>query len=134
MARGGGLLVQGSSGHKGNFEVVVPRVGGGFLHLWRNNDAPGLPWHEPDLGMGSEGDVHDVVLVADNLQPGELASVRREGSHFKCSARGFVSVHGVVRPRFRVRLVTQLGAVVMGHRLGSATGGPRRGLHGPAPA
>jgi hypothetical protein len=100
MARGGGLLVQGSSGHKGNFEVVVPRVGGGFLHLWRNNDAPGLPWHDPDLAMGSEGDVHDVVLVADNLRPGELASVRREGSHFKCSARGFVNVHGVVRPRW----------------------------------
>ena len=72
MARSGGLLIQGFSGTKGNFEVVLPRVGGGFLHLWRNNDAAGFPWSGPDLAMGSEGDVTDVVLVADTLQPGEL--------------------------------------------------------------
>jgi hypothetical protein len=100
MRRSGGLLVQGSSGQKGNFEVVVPRVGGGFWHFWRNNDAPGFPWHGPGLAMGSEDDVVDVVLVEDNLRPGELASVRHEGSHLRCSARGYVNVHGVVYPRW----------------------------------
>ena len=100
MARSGGLLVQGSIGAKGNFEVVLPRVGGGFLHLSRNNDVPGLPWSGPDLAMGSEGDVSDVALVADGLQPGELASVRREGHHLKFCGRGHVNVHGVVRPRW----------------------------------
>ena len=100
MARGGGLLVQGSSGQKGNFEVVVPRAGGGFWQFWRNNDAPGFPWNGPGLAMGSEGDVTDVVLVADSLRPEELASIRREGGHLQCSVRGFVNVHGVVHPRW----------------------------------
>jgi hypothetical protein len=100
MARGGGLLVQGSSGHKGNFEVVVPRVGGGFWAFWRDNDTPGFPWHGPGLAMGSEDDVTEVVLLEDNLRLGELASVRLEGSHLRCSARGYVNVHGVVFPRW----------------------------------
>ena len=77
MARSCGLLIQGFSGTKGNFEVVLPRVGGGFLHLWRNNDAPGFPWSGADLAMGSEGDVTDVVLVADTLQPGLRRFVAR---------------------------------------------------------
>ena len=100
MARGGGLLAQGSSGHKGNFEVVAPRVGGGFWTFWRDNDAPGFPWHGPWLAMGSEDDVRDVVLLEDSLRPGELASVRLEGRHLRCSPRGHVNVHGVVRPRW----------------------------------
>jgi hypothetical protein len=100
MARGGGLLVQGSSGHKGNFEVVVPRVGGGFWAFWRDNDTPGFPWHGPGLAMGSEDDVTEVVLLEDNLHPGELVSVRLEGSHLRCAARGYVNVHGVVHPRW----------------------------------
>jgi len=100
VARGGGLLAQGSSGHKGNFEVVVPRVGGGFWGFWRDNDTPGFPWHGPGLAMGSEDDVTDVVLLEDNLHPGELVSVRHEGSHLRYSARGYVNVHGVVHPRW----------------------------------
>jgi hypothetical protein len=100
MARGGGLIVQGSSGHKGNFEVVVPRIGGGFSQHWRDNDAPGFPWHGPGLAMGSEDDVTEVVLVEDNLMAGELASVRREGGRLRCASRGHVNVHGAVRPRW----------------------------------
>ncbi len=100
MAPGGGLLVQGASGHKGNFEVVIPRVGGGFWHLWRDNDTPPFPWHGPGLAMGSEDDVTDVVLLEDNLRPGELASVRREGNRLKQAPRGYVSSHGVVHPRW----------------------------------
>ncbi|HEY3727072.1 MAG TPA: galactose oxidase-like domain-containing protein [Solirubrobacteraceae bacterium] len=93
---------------------MLPRAGGGFLHLWRNNDAPGFPWNGPTLAMGSEGDVHDVVLVADNLQPGELASIRREGTHLKCAARGFVNVHGVVHPRWGASADLPGGAVAAG--------------------
>jgi Galactose oxidase-like, Early set domain/Glyoxal oxidase N-terminus len=100
MPRSGGLLAQGSSGQKGNFEVVSTRVGGGFWAFWRNNDAPGFPWHGPGLAMGSEGDVTEVVLLEDNLHPGELASTRLEGAKLKCSSRGYVNVQGVVRPRW----------------------------------
>ena len=99
-ARGGGLLVQGSAGQRGNFEVVVPRVGGGFWHFWRNNDVPTHPWHGPDMAMGSEDDVSAVMVIEDSLRPGELVSVRREGNRLRCAARGHVNVHGVVRPRW----------------------------------
>jgi Domain of unknown function (DUF1929) len=114
VARGGGLLAQGSIGTKGNFEVVVPRVGGGFLHLWRNNDAAPFPWSAPDLAMGSEGDVTSVVLIADNLKPGELASIRREGGRLECSVRGAVNVHGVVRYRWGGSVQLPGGAVAAG--------------------
>jgi hypothetical protein len=50
--------------------------------------------------MGSEDDVTEVVLLEDNLRPGEQASIRREGANLKCSARVYVNVHGVVRPRW----------------------------------
>src|SRR5262249_47015683 len=42
-----GFLVQGNFGRRGNFETVVPRPAGGMSHLWRNNDAPGVPWSAP---------------------------------------------------------------------------------------
>jgi hypothetical protein len=100
MSSSGGLLLQGSSGHKGNFEVLAPRLGGGFWQFWRDNDTAGFPWHGPGLAMGSEDDVTDVVLVQDNHRPDELASVRREGGQLRCSTRGYVNVHGVVSPRW----------------------------------
>jgi galactose oxidase-like protein/glyoxal oxidase-like protein len=100
MARGGGLLVQGSVGHRGNFEVVIPRVGGGFWQFWRDNDTPPFPWHGPGLGMGSEDDVTDVALVHDVLFPTQLSTVRREASLLLHSIRTNVTVHGVIRPRW----------------------------------
>jgi hypothetical protein len=86
MSREGGLLCQGSVGQRGNFEVVVARVGGGFWTFWRANDVAGFPWHGPGLAMGSEGDVSDVVLIEDNIGTSELASVRREGTGFATTA------------------------------------------------
>jgi len=100
MSRSGGLLLQGSSGTKGNFEALAPRTGGGYWQFWRDNDTAGFPWHGPGLAMGSEDDVTDVVLVQDNHRPDELASVRREGGQLRCSTRGYVNVHGVVSPRW----------------------------------
>jgi galactose oxidase-like protein len=38
-------FIQAHFGNHGNFEVVTPAEGGGLRHLWRDNDAPGLPWH-----------------------------------------------------------------------------------------
>ena len=65
--------------------MVAPRVGGGFWHFWRN-DVPTHPWHGPEMAMGSEDDVSAVVVIKDNLHPGELASLRREGNHLRCAA------------------------------------------------
>jgi hypothetical protein len=42
-------IIQGSFGNQGNFEVLVP-LGRRVAHLWRDNDAPGRPWHRnPDV-------------------------------------------------------------------------------------
>ena len=112
--RSGGLLVQGSGGQRGNFEVVVPRVGGGFWHFWRNNDVPTHPWHGPDMAMGSEDDVSAVMVIEDSLRPGELVSVRREGNRLRCAARGHVNVHGVIRPRWGASDELPGGAVAAG--------------------
>ena len=38
-AAGPPAFIQSRFGRRGNFEVVVPRAGGGLAHLWRNNDS-----------------------------------------------------------------------------------------------
>jgi hypothetical protein len=114
MARGGGVLVQGSVGLKGNFEVVIPRIGGGFWQFSRNNDAPPFPWHGPGLAMGSESDVTDVALVHDEAFPGQLSSVRREASQLMHSIRTNIDVHGVIRPRWGASEKLPGGAVASG--------------------
>jgi hypothetical protein len=63
----GGFFVQGSHGAKGNFEVVVPRSGGGLAHWWRNNDDPGLAWAGPTLAFGSTQDVGAAALIQSNF-------------------------------------------------------------------
>jgi hypothetical protein len=42
-----GFMRQSTSGKQGNFEMVVPE-GGSLVHYWRDNDAPGFPWHQGD--------------------------------------------------------------------------------------
>src|SRR5262249_17343861 len=39
-------MIQSNFGTKGNFEMVVP-LGNRLAHYFRDNDAPGLPWHGP---------------------------------------------------------------------------------------
>jgi galactose oxidase-like protein/glyoxal oxidase-like protein len=63
----GGFLVQSSHGGKGNFEVVVPRSGGGLAHWWRNNDHPKRPWSGPKLMFGSTEDVDAAALIQGNF-------------------------------------------------------------------
>jgi hypothetical protein len=42
------VLIQSSYGEKGNFEIIV-RDGYDLRHYWRENDAPGTPWHMSGL-------------------------------------------------------------------------------------
>ena len=44
---GAPAFIQSTSGKQGNFEMVVPE-GGSLVHYWRDNDTPGLPWHQGD--------------------------------------------------------------------------------------
>lgn len=48
-----GFTVQSAFGQHGNFEMVVPE-GERLAHYWRDNDAPGVPWHR---------DVNDVIAA-----------------------------------------------------------------------
>src|SRR5690348_6339021 len=100
MARGGGLLVPGRVGHRGHFEVVICRVGGGFWQFWRGDETPPFPWHGPGLGVGSEDGVTDVARVQGGLFPPQLLPVRREARLLLHSIRTNVTVHGVIRPRW----------------------------------
>jgi Domain of unknown function (DUF1929)/Glyoxal oxidase N-terminus len=63
----GGFFVQSSHGRKGNFEVVVPRSGGGLAHWWRDNDDPDRPWRGPTLMFGSTQDVDAAALIQSNF-------------------------------------------------------------------
>jgi hypothetical protein len=56
------FLIQSSHGANGNFELVVPRIGGGLWHLWRNNDDPAFPWHGPGLTFGSADDIESCPI------------------------------------------------------------------------
>lgn len=77
--KGSPALIQSSFGTKGNFEVIVPRVGGGLSLFWRNNDLANLPWNGP-FNFGS-GDYTSVSLVQSNYGGGnlEVAALRSDG-------------------------------------------------------
>jgi hypothetical protein len=38
-------FIQSAFGKQGNFEMLVPE-GERLVHYWRDNDAPGFPWHQ----------------------------------------------------------------------------------------
>jgi hypothetical protein len=70
---GNPTLIQSSFGTKGNFEVIVARAAGGLSAYWRDNDAPGFPWHGP-TNFGS-GNLREVSLIQSNFGPGNLEVV-----------------------------------------------------------
>jgi hypothetical protein len=73
-------LVQSRFGAQGNFEVVVPLAAGGLAHLWRNNDAAGLPWSAPIPFAAGVGTVDALSLIQSNFgSPGNLEVVARIG-------------------------------------------------------
>jgi hypothetical protein len=57
-------FVQSHFGDKGNFELVTPLQEGGVVHLWRNNDAPELPWSPPSSPFA----VQETVLAASLIE------------------------------------------------------------------
>jgi hypothetical protein len=61
-------LIQGWHGSVGNYELVVPRVGGGLAHYWRNNDVgQNLTWNGPFDFAGQLGQVDAVSLIQSNF-------------------------------------------------------------------
>src|SRR4051812_23518541 len=81
-----GFFIQSTSGVAGNFEVAVPRVGGGADLWWRDNDSPALPWNGPGLGFGSPVDVGGVGLIQSSFL-GHLEVVVREGTQLVTNHR-----------------------------------------------
>src|SRR5262249_15569399 len=72
--------IPGRYGTMGNFELVVPLVGGGIAHYERNNDDPNLPWTMTATFGISLGIVDGVSLIQSNFStagngPGNLAVV-----------------------------------------------------------
>ena len=56
-------FVQSHFGDKGNFELVTPMQQGGVVHLWRNNDAPDLPWSAPSAPFAAQERVLATSLI-----------------------------------------------------------------------
>jgi hypothetical protein len=76
-----GFLVQSSHGTAGNFELAVPRTGGGLAHFWRDNDDPGFPWHGPAVMFGSAEAMPAAALIQSNMGPfGNLEVVALAGA------------------------------------------------------
>lgn len=77
--QGNPSLIQSNHGGKGNFELVVPRAGGGLAHYWRNNDASAKPWNGP-TNFGT-GNVQAVSLMQSNYgSKGNLEVIALEGN------------------------------------------------------
>jgi hypothetical protein len=79
--RGNPVLIQSRFGTRGNFELVAPaEVGGGLLHLWRNNDVPGIPWSAATRFGQNLGRVDAVAMIQGNFgSPGNLEVIARAG-------------------------------------------------------
>ena len=60
-------FVQSHFGDKGNFELVTPMQQGGVVHLWRNNDAPDLPWSAPSAPFAAQERVLAASLIESSF-------------------------------------------------------------------
>lgn len=65
---GNPALIQGRSGQRGNFEVVVPRAEGGFSYYWRDNDDAMLTWHGPIDFAENAGIFNAVTIIQSNFE------------------------------------------------------------------
>ncbi|XYH99048.1 alpha/beta hydrolase [Sorangium sp. So ce1128] len=79
-AAGDPALIQGGSGGRGDFELVVPHAGGGLAHYRRDNDTAELGWRGPVL-FGAELGQFDAVAMTQRRggAPGDLEVVARLG-------------------------------------------------------
>lgn len=74
-------LIQGTFGKPGNFEVVIPSMSGGLVHLWRDNTQAGFPWHGPFAFGTGAGRFDAVSLVQSRLDDGKgLEVIARRGA------------------------------------------------------
>jgi hypothetical protein len=77
-------LIQSNFGRKGNFELVVPLISGGFGHYWRNNDDSELPWYGP-IRFGNDLGKFDAASIFQsnfgNLGNLELAATEITGKN-----------------------------------------------------
>jgi hypothetical protein len=77
-------MIQSRFGGRGNFEMVVPDLYGGFDHFWRENDAPGTPWHSGGTFGQSLGHLDSVSLIQSNYTTGggygDLEVIARVGT------------------------------------------------------
>src|SRR5215467_12941948 len=68
-ATGEPAFIQSSFGRQGNFELLVPQ-GNVIRHWFRDNDAPGVPWHlitDQELHYPSGATVKSVRLIQSNF-------------------------------------------------------------------
>jgi len=73
-------MIRGNSGHRGNFEVVVPRAEGGFSYYWRDNDTLELSWDGPVDFAVDAGIFDSATLIQSTFgEPGNLELVARSG-------------------------------------------------------
>ena len=70
---GAPAFIQSGFGRRGNFEVIVPRPGGGLSHFFRDNDH-GETWHEAPQ-PNSSGDWSGVGLIHSNFGNLEVVGV-----------------------------------------------------------
>lgn len=77
---GNPAMVWSNFGCRGNFDVVVPLVTGGFSHYWRDNDDQALPWYGPS-DFATEAGIYDALtMIQSNFgDPGNLEIVARSG-------------------------------------------------------
>ncbi|AUX28696.1 MULTISPECIES: alpha/beta hydrolase [Sorangium] len=82
-AAGDPALLQGASGGRGNFELVVPHARGGIAHYHRDNDTAELGWHGPAIFGAELGRFEAVAMVQRGAgapgAPGDLEVVARIG-------------------------------------------------------
>jgi hypothetical protein len=81
QAVGPPAFIQSRFGRAGNFEVIVPRPGGGLSHFWRDNDAGGV-WHQAVNQPADDGAWLGVGLIHSNFGNLEIAGVKEGSLHF----------------------------------------------------
>lgn len=78
LISGNPMMIQSRFGNKGNFELVSPLASGGMVHFFRDNDAPGCPWHCTTTFGTSYVDA--ISMIESNFgMPGNLEVAARVG-------------------------------------------------------
>ncbi len=78
--RQSGFLLQSSV--RGNFELVIPSMLGGFVHRARRNDLPELPWDPPVFfGSGAVSSAALMESTGEGEEPGYLEMLARHAGN-----------------------------------------------------